>query len=374
MRDLVIHGDDVVVGTHGRSFWILDDISLLRQITDDVARSDAFFFKPATAIRIRRNINTDTPLPPEVPAGKNPPDGALLDYYLSSASSAPITLEIYDNNSKQVRRFSSTDAPEVTLEELRQDLNVPLYWIRPPQILSAAAGMHRFAWDLRLPSPGSVTHEYPISAIVHDTPRYPVGPAVLPGVYTVKLTVGAQTFSQLLEIKMDPRVTASTADLAEQFNLASQISDAMTASFRGLTEVRSLRAQIKSLPVTNQKGALANSLRAFDQKLAALESDSAPPQSTTGAAPSVVGLAKLNGDFGKLLAVVDSADARPTEAARGTFSDLQRSLSPTLAQWKDLLAHDLPALNDQLRKSKLSPLDPKLPPPHESSFEYGDEP
>jgi photosystem II stability/assembly factor-like uncharacterized protein len=368
MRDLVIHGDDIVVGTHGRSFWILDDIGLLRQISDEVARADAFFFKPAVAIRIRRNINTDTPLPPEIPTGKNPPDGAIFDYVLNSASSSPVSLEIYDGASKPLRRFSSTDAPEATPEELRQDLNVPLYWIRPPQVLSAAAGMHRFVWDLRLASPGSVAHEYPISAILHDTPRYPVGPAVLPGMYTVKLTVGAQTFTQPLDVKMDPRVTASKADLAEQFQLASQICDAMNSSFSALSQVRSLRAQIKSLPVPNQKGSLANSLRAFDQKLAALDADSTSP-----GAP-VVSLSKLNGDLGKLLGVVDSADARPTEAARDTFSDLQRSLGPALAKWNDLLAHDLPALNDQLRKSKLPPLDSSLPQPHESSFEYGDEP
>jgi photosystem II stability/assembly factor-like uncharacterized protein len=368
MRDLVIHGDDIVVGTHGRSFWILDDISPLRQITDDVARADAFFFKPTVAIRVRRNINTDTPLPPEVPAGKNPPDGAIFDYYLNSASSSPVTLEIWDGASKPLRRFSSADAPEGTLEELRQDLNVPLSWVRPPQILSAAAGMHRFVWDLRLPSPGSVAHEYPISAIPHDTPRYPVGPAVLPGAYTVKLTVGAQTFSQKFEIKMDPRVAASNADLAEQFQLASEICDAMNSSFRALSELRSLRAQIKSLPAANQKGALANSLRAFDQKLAALVSESPAPGSATAS------LSKLNGDLGKLLAVVDSADARPTEAARDTFSDLQRALSPALTQWSDLKSRELPALNDQLRKSKVPPLDPSLAPPHESSFEYGDEP
>jgi photosystem II stability/assembly factor-like uncharacterized protein len=368
MRDLVIHGDDIVVGTHGRSFWILDDVSPLRQLTDEVARADAYFFKLATAIRIRRNINTDTPLPPEIPAGQNPPDGAIFDYYLSSDSTSAVTLEILDGNSKSLRRFASTDTPEATQDELREDLNVPQFWVRPPRILSAAAGMHRFVWDLRLPSPGSVAHEYPISAIPHDTPRYPVGPTVLPGTYTVKLTVGAQTFSQQVEIKMDPRVTASAADLAEQFNLASQIRDAMNSSFRALTEIRSLRAQIKSLLASNQKGALASSLRAFDQKLAALDAETSASGSATAS------LSKLNGDLGKLLGVVDSADARPTEAARDTFSDLQRALGPALNQWSDLKSRELPEVNDQLRKTKLPPLDPSLAPPHESSFEYGDEP
>jgi hypothetical protein len=137
MRDLVVHGDDLVVGPHGRSFWILDDITPLRQITDPVVNSDTFLFKPAAAYPMRRDVNTDTPLPPEQP------DGAIIDYYLQSSDVGSAKLDIFDPNGKLVRSFSSADKPEVTMKQLNKKLHVPIYWVRPPKILSAEAGMHR---------------------------------------------------------------------------------------------------------------------------------------------------------------------------------------------------------------------------------------
>src|ERR1700722_644007 len=158
-----------------------------------VASAKTFLFQPALAYRIRRNVNPDTPLPPEEPAGENPPTGASIDYYLAADSAGPRPRGILAPNGKVLRRFSSDDKPDVTMEELGKTLNVPLYWIRPPQILSAKGGLHRFIWDLRTPPPGSVQHEYPISAIVHDTPRKPGGAAVLGGVVTGELGVARQT-------------------------------------------------------------------------------------------------------------------------------------------------------------------------------------
>ena len=271
MRDLVIHNDDIVVGTHGRSFWILDDITPLRQLNEQVVAANAFLFKPGIAYRVRRNVNTDTPLPPEEPAGKNPPDGAIIDYTLQSAAAAPVKLQILDANGKIVRSFASTDKPEATMEELGKELNVPLYWIRPPQILSDAAGQHRFIWDLRTPPPASLRHEYPISAIVHDTPRLPVGPAVMPGVYTVKLDVAGQTFTQPLEIKMDPRITAPVDQLDQQFRLASRICDAMNSSFASLAQVRAVRAQLRDLAHQGPKGEIADAIHALEEKVAPFE-------------------------------------------------------------------------------------------------------
>ena len=271
MRDLVVHNDDIVVGTHGRSFWILDDITPLRQFSDQVTGSSAFLFKPGLAYRVRRNVNTDTPLPPEEPAGKNPPDGAIFDYYLQAATAGPVTLQILDGSGRVIRSFSSADKPEVTTDQLGKELNVPLYWIRPPQILSAAEGSHRFVWDLRIPPPGSVRHDYPISAIIHDTPRYPLGPAVLPGNYTVKLEAAGQTLTQPIEIKMDPRVTTPTDELKQQFDLASRVWDAMNTTYANLGQVRSLRAQLKDLGRQAPKGDLTDAIAALDQKAAALE-------------------------------------------------------------------------------------------------------
>jgi photosystem II stability/assembly factor-like uncharacterized protein len=349
MRDLVVHGDDIAVGTHGRSFWILDDITPLRQLNEQVAAAPAFLFKPGIAYRVRRNVNTDTPLPPEEPAGKNPPDGAIIDYNLQSAAPAPVKLQIVDANGKIVRSFSSTDKPEATMDQLGKELNVPLYWIRPPQILSDAAGSHRFVWDLRTPPPASLRHEYPISAILHDTPRLPVGPAVMPGMYTVKLDVAGQIFTQPLEIKMDPRITAPVDQLDQQFRLASRICEAMNASFAALGQVRAVRAQLRDLAHQAPKGDVADAIHALEQKIAPFEG--APLG--FGQAAHQDSFAQLNGQFGQLLGVVDGADAAPTQTAQDTTGDLQRALTTVQNQWDDVKAHDISALDDQLRRANL---------------------
>ncbi len=203
IRDLVIHGGDVVVGTHGRGFWILDDISPLRQLTAETASASAHLFEPRVTYRLPRNTNTDTPLPPEEPAGKNPPDGAILYYNLNAAAAGPVTLEILDSAGHLVRRFSSGDKPE----PIDPALNVPSYWIRPFQPLSAAAGMHRFVWDLHAAHQGGGGRrggEYPISAIYRDTPGAQ-GEWMPPGTYTVKLTVDGSDYTQQLVVKPDPR-------------------------------------------------------------------------------------------------------------------------------------------------------------------------
>ena len=370
MRDLVIHGDDIVVGTHGRSFWILDDITPLRQIDDRVAASSAFLFKPGIAYRIWRNANTDTPLPPEVPAGKNPPDGAILDYFLKSPASGPLKLEILDSSGKVVRSFSSTDKPEVTTEQLQKELPVPLYWVRPPQILSAEAGMHRFVWDLRLSPPRSIFHEYPISAIPHDTPRYPLGPAVTPGKYTAVLHAGGQDFTQELEIKMDPRVPVTPEALAAQLELASKIHDAMNASYDALAQAHSVRIQLKSLAGKVPGAALAAALAALDQKAASFEGAAqrfGPPARQDS-------FSKLNAQLGQLLAAVDGADAAPTQAARDAFATVQASLADLSNSWAAVTRGEIAALNEQLRKANLPEINPAVVVELEEGSDGDDEP
>ncbi|HUI56027.1 MAG TPA: hypothetical protein VLY04_13720 [Bryobacteraceae bacterium] len=201
IRDLVVHDEDLVVGTHGRSFWILDDISPLREMPADIAAADAHLFAPRPTWRFPRDTNTDTPLPPEEPGGKNPPDGAILYYYLKATPSAPMTLDIIDAGDKLVRHFSSDDKPAPPDPQL----NVPTYWLRPFQALSTSPGMHRFIWDLHAaPGPGGGRGGPPISAIYHDTP-VAEGQWMPAGNYTVKLTVNGQTYTQPLVVKPDPR-------------------------------------------------------------------------------------------------------------------------------------------------------------------------
>ncbi len=211
IRDLVLHEDDVVIGTHGRGFWILDDIEPLRQ-------ERTTLYKPQRAIRFRWNKNTDTPLPPDEPAGQNPPDGAIIDYWLS-APAGEVTLEILDSGGKLVRKYSSTD-PVATVKD---EGNVPAYWVRPPRVLSATVGEHRFVWDLHYQPIPQRRVSFPIAAIVHDTPQQSTSPWVMPGTYTVRLTVDGKPFTQPLTVTMDPRVKTSREGLAQQLALSLKV-------------------------------------------------------------------------------------------------------------------------------------------------------
>ena len=225
IRDLVVKGDDLVVGTHGRSFWILDDVTPLRQADAETAMKAAVLFAPQVAHRVRWNTNPDTPLPPEEPGGQNPPDGAIVNYWLSATPAEPVVLEVLDGAGQLVRRFRSDDAPEVPLE----GRNIPDLWIRPPQVLSASPGMHRFVWDLHYPVPPvpKESQQYPIAAVAGNTPTAPQGPWVLPGVYTVRLTAAGKSLTQSLTVKMDPRVKTGAADLQTQFHLSQELVTAL---------------------------------------------------------------------------------------------------------------------------------------------------
>ena len=214
VRDLVIKDNDLVIGTHGRSFWILDDISILRGLCS-ISGNKTILFKPSNAYRVRWNIWPDTPLPPDEPAGENPPDGALINYYLPFKASN-ISLEILDDHNRIIRSFSNKD----TLYKI-PTVNIPLYWIRPQSILSAETGSHRFIWDLH-EQPLNVPPTYSISAIAKNTAPEYTSPWVNPGRFSARLTVDGKIYTQALEIKMDPRVKLSANALTQQYNIATE--------------------------------------------------------------------------------------------------------------------------------------------------------
>jgi hypothetical protein len=358
MRDLTIHGDDLIVATHGRSFWILDDVTPLRQLNAEVAKANVYLFAPEEAIRFRWNRNPDTPLPPEVPAGKNPPDGAIINYYLAVASSKPVMLEILDQQQHLVRRYSSTDQPE-PIEKTAADHPIPMYWVRPAQILPGGAGMHRFVWDLHYAPPDSLGHEFPISAIVHDTPQYPLGVWALPGNYTVKLTIDGKSYTQPLVVKMDPRITASLSELRKQFDIGSGAVEGMNKSFEALSQVRSVRAQLKERAAKAGKGAAADSIAAIDKQAAELEG--AIQSNFFGLPPGgkpPENFSTLNQHFGGILGVADSADTAPTTQATAVYQELQDTLEKLVSRWTNIRQQDIPALNVELKKAGLSPVDP----------------
>jgi hypothetical protein len=359
IRDLVVHDDDLVVGTHGRSFWILDDITPLRQINAEMASVAAFLFRPQVAYRVRWNVNTDTPLPPEEPGGQNPPDGAILNYYLKDAAKGPVTLEIYDSARKLVRRFSSTDKPPPVDEK---ELVIASYWIRPPQRPRADAGMQRFVWDLHYPPPVGARPSYPMTAVYGDTPSMPQGPWVLPGEYTVRLTVNGQSQEQPLLVKMDPRVKTTVKGLELQFAIARQSWEGIGKVHATLKQVQALRTRLKDLgEQAGKDGGLADMLAALDKKAAALEG--ARGQVRRGGpgrfapASGQDSLTRLDFELNSLLAIVDQADATPTKPVVAAAEKVQRTLAALLARWDDLKAHDLKALNELLRKAKLPVVD-----------------
>jgi len=357
VRDLVIHEDDLVIGTHGRSFWILDDITPLRQMRQEVIDASAFLFAPEKAIRWRWNRNTDTPLPPEFPAGQNPPDGAIINYTLK-ADSGPLTLEIYNAQNQLVRRYSSEDRPEVTEAELEKELNVPTYWVRPTHILAATAGMHRFIWDLRYTPPKALNHEYPIAAIVHNTPRLPRGALVLPGRYTVKLTAGGKTYSQPLTVVMDPRVKTPAAGLEQQLSASLRLEDLMRDDYDALMQVRHVRAQVRDLEQKSSDEPLKTQLQQFDESLRALEGAGGGGRRGGGAGqPS---LSSLNGQLARVFEVIQGCDNAPTATALAAVTRLQSGVREQLTAWKQMQTSDLRKLNEKLRGASLPAIEVTL--------------
>ena len=373
MRDLTIHGDDLIVGTHGRSFWILDDITPLRQINAELMRVPATLFAPQDAIRFRWNRNTDTPLPPEVPAGKNPPDGAILDYYLAGTATKVVTLEILDAENHLVRRYSSAGKPE-SLEKIAQENPIPMYWVRPAQILSSEAGMHRFVWDLHFAPPEALSHEFPISAILRDTPENPLGAWALPGHYTVKLTVDGKSYTQPLMVKMDPRSKTSEGDLRKQFEMQAGSVEGMNESYEALAQVQSVRAQLKDRAGKAPKGPVAGLIAALDKDAAELEGAAQTSfYGTPASGKEPENFSTLNQHFSGLLTVSDSADAAPTTQATAVYQELKEALGKLIGRWKKSLQTDIPALNAALKKAGLAPIDPNKPPETAPSAEAGDD-
>jgi len=329
----------------------------LRQLSGQVANSQSYLFVPQLTYRVRRNNNTDTPLPPEEPAGQNPPDGAMFDYWLKSAGSSPVVLEIRDATGNLVRRFSSDDKPAPVNAK---ELNVPTYWVRPARLLSAAPGMHRFLWDMHYPQPEVLEHEYPISAIYHDTPRYPLGAAALPGQYNASLTVDGKRYAQPLHLRMDPRVKTSSDDLRRQFDLDRKIADALHRDDQAVQQVRSLRAQLKSLTAGKPTPEIAAKIADLESKAAALEGDEGPRYLST---PEGRSLVRLNAGLGTVLSALDSADAAPTPQQSAMFADLEKALGVQLSTWEQIKSKDVADLNSQLKQAGLPAIDlvKKLP-------------
>jgi photosystem II stability/assembly factor-like uncharacterized protein len=359
MRDLAIHGDDLIVATHGRGFWVLDDITALRQMTAKVLEADAHLFRPAEAIRMRPGNDSASPMPRDEALAENPPVGAMLDYYLKSAASGPVVIEISDAHGQIVRRYSSEDRePPVKPETLQ----FPAFWKTTPEPLSSAAGMHRWIWDLQCKAVETGVR-------MDDDELFSAarGVIALPGKYTVKLTVAGQTYSQPLTVKMDPRVKTSAADLQKQFDAATAVARSQSELADTQHEVKELLTTARQLRSQAQGNAtLATALDALIQKA---DDIAGPPPGPYGIVPSkpaneAPALSSLAAKFAQIFSAVNNGDAAPTIDAMQAFHSAQTDLKSVTVKWSAVRAKDLPAVNAQLKQAGLAPiaLDSHTPP------------
>jgi photosystem II stability/assembly factor-like uncharacterized protein len=350
IRDLAITDNDLVVATHGRSFWVLDDLTPLRQLDAHVTDSDVFLFKPETAMRIRRDVNQDTPLPAETPLGQNPPSGAIIDYLLKSAPSGPISLEISDADGKVIRKFVS-GAPAPAFPKL---LRFTYSWLRHPRPLTEHAGLNRFVWDLRYPSPPVLHPSHSIAAVVgQNTPTLPRGPLVLPGSYTVRLTVEGKSTTRELHVVMDPRVKATAQDLAEQLSLESRLSGELTRNYAAIAQIRGFESRLKAvegrMPATAGGKQARASLEKIGQQAARILRGAKAPGGQEG-------LLQLDDDLATLETAADSADTRPTDQCERYSRRAMQSLDAQLALWQRLQSEDLPIVNHDLHTYGMKPI------------------
>ncbi len=309
IRDLVIKDDDIVLGTHGRSFWIMDNITPLRQLAASKTPSENLLFEPQVAWRVRWNTNPDTPLPQEEPGGENPPEGAMIDYYLNEDISGEISLDILDLNGTRIRHYSSLDKP-YNLPEL----NIPLYWIRPWLPLASTKGHHRFLWDLHH-EPIANEISFPMSAIYKNTAPAPTAPWVMPGEYIVRLSVSGKTYEKRLNVIMDPRVTTSTSDLKERYELSMIAYRGHIAAHQALNSIEVNRKQITALPARMQKN------RTVTEMLADLSIQHQKMQ-------------EIVWNWERLFGLTQESDTPVTSQLRTGIQDFQKVSETEIKNWK----------------------------------------
>jgi hypothetical protein len=345
MRDLIVHDTDLILATHGRSLWVLDDIGPLRVQVD--AKTPMTLLKPAPAIRVRRSTGTDTPIPPDEAFGRNPPDGAVIDYYLPQTAKGALKIEILDSSGTVVRRVSSTDAVGFSAEERAKEL-IPQYWIRQPSALAISQGMHRFVWDLHGMTPRAVRRSFPISAVPQDTPQEPQGPLAAPGLYRVRLEAGGHDVEQSVTVLADPRVTIPAQDYTAQHVLATSLAEALDASSAKAQEIKALRAQIKALRAP-QAQSLEAQAKELDEHFDSLMDHGVNAASTRG-------LEKVNGEILSLYTQIENADAAPTRAQQSVGESLLREWQALSMAATKISQQDLAPMNQALKRAKLPAL------------------
>ncbi|HEV2607246.1 MAG TPA: hypothetical protein VGT79_04605, partial [Xanthomonadaceae bacterium] len=351
VNDLAVHGNDLIAATQGRAIWVLDDVTALRQMADgslaktSIANKPAHLFGPATAIRVRGNQGNDTPLPREEPVGRNPPDGAIFDYWLARDAHAPVTLSILDSLGKPVRRFASDAvAPKLAAERYFE-----ARWLQPPARLSTKAGTHRFVWNLRMSRPLAAGYEYSIAAIDgEDTPLLPQGMLVAPGNYQAVLRVDGHDYRAAFAVLADPRVAVDAQAVRAAMALSAQIVSTLERHYVASGELQAVGKQVgalqKRIAGDSTKAAIAKALTDFGAKLAPLAS---------GEGEDSVNLSAIGGALIALQADIENTDRAPSQPQREVYARYSARLDRALAAWSAVKSNDLPSLNATLHAAGL---------------------
>jgi photosystem II stability/assembly factor-like uncharacterized protein len=354
VRDLQVKDDDLVAGTHGRGFLILDNVTPLRQIAAKIAAEPVHLYTPQTAMRIRNDMNPPTPWPPDMATGQNPPDGAMLDYYVGPHFSGVLTLEIADSKGQLVTRIRSDDPVPPIDPRFYPD---PIYWARPPRLLLTTEGHHRFLWDLRYPPvPGMSTGPSAEEAIPHDTPSVASSPFVLPGDYTVRLIAGGKTLTAPFKVVMDPRVKTPMADLESQFKISKAMYDDAMRATAALHEIAVLREQLASRSTQPPVAAGAESLESKLTKIAGGRGEGGPRGGGGGGRGGPGGpanLTTLRQNLARMEHTVQNADLAPTTAQTQAYEAMRKPIDDLIEQWNAIKATEVKAMNEGLRKQGL---------------------
>ncbi|HEY8311520.1 MAG TPA: hypothetical protein VIG47_13235, partial [Gemmatimonadaceae bacterium] len=363
VRDLQVKDDsicmcsDLIAATHGRGFYILDDVTPLRQVAEVKASNAAYLYKPETATRVRFATNDPTPWPPEVPAGENPPPGGIIDYYLAGNVSGPVNVDILDASGKVVRSYSSTDPvpnPDpatnpIAYNKICQanpaaaDCGLPLYWPAPPMVISTREGMHRMSWDLHFNpiTVGAGGGEGGEGAVPHRTYNAVNAPWAPPGNYTVRLTVGGKNYTQPLTLRLDPRVTTPAAALAQLATLSRDMYDAAGAAHTEYVQARALIAELDKL-----KGADVDAFKAQVESLAPAPATGRRAFFGRGGGPA--GPPTLSGAINSLNAAamaMQGADVAPTATEIAACEHARAQFAEVLPKWNALKTSELAAFN-----------------------------
>jgi len=342
IHDLVVKDDDLVVATHGRSFWVLDDITPLRQVTTQSAQTDTILYQPETALRLHYPEEFDK----RQPVGDNPPPGAIIDYYFKTAPKDEVTLDILDASGKLVRHLSSKE---------KKESEQPPEWpdrVERAKTIPANEGMNRFAWDLRYDDPVQI----PGAFYSGNGPR---GPLALPGEYQIKLTVAGKSQTAPLHLAIDPRTKGAEGALQKQFTLSAQVNDRISQLHQAVNEIRDLKSQIQTLhkrfgddqrlkPALEAADGLDHKMSDVEQQLIQVN--------MKGSEGNLAFPNMLNEKFDSFSHFIDAGDTEPTKPQLEISQLLSGQLDEQLRKWTQIKSDDVPKISALIKQVDLPAL------------------